>query len=186
MDEDAWRKYFKEFALLPGLDAESIELLLGDRASSEQVFQAGQVIIEMGKPGSSIYFMRKGTVSVQFDAEGTPINLDMITADGDAFFGEMGLIGKRRTATIIAEDDDTTVLEVPSTLFFDAIRRQPEQFFRFILALAGRLMTTVNHAAMARAERTVEDKMHEELAELQQTIVEIKDELEEMRRRSTT
>jgi small-conductance mechanosensitive channel/CRP-like cAMP-binding protein len=90
------------------LSAEETAMLA--QAATSHVFAPGETVIRAGDPGSSMFVVHNGKVSVQINENGrarTVANL----SEG-AFFGEMALFtGELRTANIVAVEE-TEVLEI--------------------------------------------------------------------------
>ncbi len=80
------------------------------QAASSHVFAPGETVIRAGDPGSSMFVVHNGRVSVQLSENGRPVTVATLS-DG-AFFGEMALFtGEPRTASIVAIEE-TEVLEI--------------------------------------------------------------------------
>src|SRR2546423_4852459 len=80
------------------------------QAASSHVFAPGETVIRAGDPGSSMFVVHNGRVSVQVNENGRPRTVATLS-DG-AFFGEMALFtGEPRTANIVALEE-TEVLEI--------------------------------------------------------------------------
>jgi len=80
------------------------------QAASSHVFAPGETVIRAGDPGSSMFVVHNGRVSVQVSENGRPRTVATLS-DG-AFFGEMALFtGEPRTASIVAIEE-TEVLEI--------------------------------------------------------------------------
>ncbi len=88
----------RSIPVLQALDAETLAAVAGDFAT-EQV-EAGQRVVEQGEPGTKLYIIVRGRVSVtQAAADGVERRLDVLQ-DGD-YFGEIALLENvPRTATI--------------------------------------------------------------------------------------
>lgn len=79
-------------------------------ASMSHVFAPGETVIRAGDPGSSMFVVHNGRVSVQVSENGKPRTVATLN-EGD-FFGEMALFtGEPRTANVIAVEE-TEVLEI--------------------------------------------------------------------------
>jgi small-conductance mechanosensitive channel/CRP-like cAMP-binding protein len=80
------------------------------QAATSHVFAPGETVIRAGDPGSSMFVVHNGRVSVQVSENGRPRTVATLS-DG-AFFGEMALFtGEPRTANVIALEE-TEVLEI--------------------------------------------------------------------------
>lgn len=90
------------------LSAEETAMLAG--AAVRHVFAPGEVVIRAGEPGSSMFVVHHGRVSVQISDNGRPRTVATLK-EGD-FFGEMALFtGEPRTANVVAVEE-TEVLEI--------------------------------------------------------------------------
>jgi small-conductance mechanosensitive channel/CRP-like cAMP-binding protein len=79
-------------------------------AAVRHIFAPGETVIRAGDPGSSMFVVHNGRVSVQVNENGRSRNVAVLS-DGD-FFGEMALFtGEPRTANVIALEE-TEVLEI--------------------------------------------------------------------------
>ena len=79
-------------------------------AAAVHVFAPEETVIRAGEPGSSMFVIHRGKVSVQVNDNGRPRTVATL-AEG-AFFGEMALFtGEPRSANIVA-DEETEVLEI--------------------------------------------------------------------------
>ena len=80
------------------------------QAATSHVFAPGETVIRAGDPGSSMFVVHNGRVSVQVSENGRPRTVATLS-DG-AFFGEMALFtGEPRTANVVALEE-TEVLEI--------------------------------------------------------------------------
>ena len=80
------------------------------QAATSHVFAPGETVIRAGDPGSSMFVVHNGRVSVQVSENGRPRTV--ATLSEGAFFGEMALFtGEPRTANVVAIEE-TEVLEI--------------------------------------------------------------------------
>lgn len=80
------------------------------QAATSHVFAPDEIVIRAGDPGSSMFVVHNGRVSVQVNENGRPRTV--ATLSEGAFFGEMALFtGEPRTANVIAIEE-TEVLEI--------------------------------------------------------------------------
>jgi len=90
------------------LSAEETAMLA--HAATSHVFAPGETVIRAGDPGSSMFVVHNGRVSVQVSENGR--SRTVATLSEGAFFGEMALFtGEPRTANIVAIEE-TEVLEI--------------------------------------------------------------------------
>lgn len=90
------------------LSSEETEMLA--QAATSHVFAPGETVIRAGDPGSSMFVVHNGRVSVQVSESGRPRTVATLS-DG-AFFGEMALFtGEPRTANVVSLEE-TEVLEI--------------------------------------------------------------------------
>jgi small-conductance mechanosensitive channel/CRP-like cAMP-binding protein len=90
------------------LSTEETEMLA--RAATSHVFAPDETVIRAGDPGSSMFVVHNGRVSVQVTENGRARTV--ATLSEGAFFGEMALFtGEPRTANIVAIEE-TEVLEI--------------------------------------------------------------------------
>ncbi len=90
------------------LSAEETAMLAN--AAVSHVFAPGELVIRAGDPGSSMFVVHQGRVTVQITENGRPRTVATLN-EGD-FFGEMALFtGEPRTASVAALEE-TEVLEI--------------------------------------------------------------------------
>lgn len=86
------------------------ETIMLAQAATSHVFAPGETVIRAGDPGSSMFVVHNGRVSVEVSENGHARTVATLS-DG-AFFGEMALFtGEPRTASIVAIEE-TEVLEI--------------------------------------------------------------------------
>ena len=121
------------------------------RYAHMETFSVGEVIVRMGDPGSTLYIVRSGEVSVTREqASGGEIAL--ATLGPGEYFGELSIFdGEKRSATVVAAQETTTV-----TLGrYDIVRLvsgNPQIGLSLLKALSARLRATDER--LTRAEAT--------------------------------
>jgi branched-chain amino acid transport system substrate-binding protein len=86
------------------------ETIMLAQSATSHVFAPGESVIRAGDPGSSMFVVHNGRVSVQIVENGRPRTV--ATLSEGAFFGEMALFtGEPRTASVLAEGE-AEVLEI--------------------------------------------------------------------------
>jgi CRP-like cAMP-binding protein len=79
------------------------------RYARTETFAAGEVIVRMGDPGSTMYVVRTGRVSVVRE-QATGGEVALATLGPGEFFGELSIFdGEKRSATVVATEDTSTV-----------------------------------------------------------------------------
>jgi CRP/FNR family cyclic AMP-dependent transcriptional regulator len=104
-----------------------------------RAYARGTIIFHKDDPGSLLYGILKGAVSIALpSSDGKDLVLSILCA-GD-FFGELSLIdGEPRSATATAVEDDTQTLILPRDDFLDLVRRQPQIAIHIMELLCRRL-----------------------------------------------
>ena len=111
------------------------------RFARGETFSAGEVIVKMDDPGSTLYVVRSGRVNVlREQAPGSSVALASL-GPGE-FFGELSIFdGEKRSATVVAAEETETV-----TLGrFDIVRvvsHNPQIGLSLLKALSARLRET--------------------------------------------
>jgi len=101
-------------------------------------FNKGDVILNEGTEGEEIYFIQKGKVKVLKTINGD--EFELATLGEGTFFGEMSMfLGQKRTATVQAIEDNTSILVGDKTAFINMIRSKPDKAIEVISTLANRL-----------------------------------------------
>jgi diguanylate cyclase (GGDEF)-like protein len=120
------------FHQLPEADLERIVA-----ATHRVSFDPGEVVVEIGDPGRSLYLVVEGTVQVLYPARSADFELARL-GTGD-FFGEMALLNdKPRSATVKAlEAVQALVLDKDS--FREIIRDAPDVGLRVMEAMSMRI-----------------------------------------------
>ncbi|HKO99019.1 MAG TPA: mechanosensitive ion channel family protein [Pyrinomonadaceae bacterium] len=150
----------KEGAIIERLSAVDIfsplsldEITMLAQAASSHIFAPDEVVIRAGDPGSSMFVVHDGEVSVQINENGRPRTVASL--DEGAFFGEMALFtGEPRTANIVAVKE-TEVLEIGHEAMkrvFDANPDLVEALSHIIAERRQGLAATQDASDDARAE----------------------------------
>ena len=131
--------HLKEQALLAGLTDQELADLT--KLGTARSFPAGQRIISAGEPGSSLFFLQSGMVSVKL-----PSGVRLASLDEGMEFGEMTLLDEPRTADVWA-DTHATCLELPIAEF-DRFRlehpRVAERIARNLAAILAKRLILAN------------------------------------------
>jgi CRP-like cAMP-binding protein len=109
---------------------------------SIDAYKKGEVIFSEGSLGRDMYIIYKGKVGLYTENMRGHQELLAIVTAGD-FFGEMALVDDSpRSATAIAEDDNTQLLVLDKHKFTYLLRHQPD----FALVVMGKLCRQIREA----------------------------------------
>lgn len=125
----------------------------------------GTVIFHKDDPGSLLYVILKGAVSISLpSAEGKDLVLSILSA-GD-FLGELSLLDEEpRSATATALEDDTQTLILPRKDFLDLVQQYPQMAIH-IMALLSRRLRETNVLAQDAALLDLPGRLSRRLLEL--------------------
>ena len=111
-----------------------------------RVFNAGEVVFEEGSAGRQMYVVNAGKVHVLRCCEGRQVQIAVL-GPGE-IFGEMALVDDLpRSASVIAAEDDTRLLEIDHALFIYLVGQQPTFALMVLKAISRRLRTQYEHGA---------------------------------------
>jgi len=127
----------RKVPILSALKMEHLDMLA--KLATTRVFKKGEVIIKQGDPGTGLFVMISGTVSVMAkNRPGLPDTVLSNLGKGE-FFGEMSLIdGYPRSATVSATSE-TQVVELNRWVFLDVLRREPSIAVAMLPSLCKRI-----------------------------------------------
>ena len=102
-------------------------------------FKSGQVIFKQGDSELCMYDIQSGRVGI-YSAYGTPDEKQIAVLSIGEIVGETGLLDRvPRTATAVALDDDTVLLEIREENLKDYFLKEPEKLLLLMRNLSGRL-----------------------------------------------
>lgn len=140
--------------LLSALPKPAARALIGVMAA--RAVPAGSVIIEIGAPASSLFWLAHGTAAVS-RADGTALG----ELHSGAFFGEIALVGgTRRTARVVATGD-AWLLEIPARAIETAAQKHPG--LAEVLALHARARLLANVVRTSELFRALDEGDRDEL-----------------------
>jgi CRP-like cAMP-binding protein len=133
--------FFRKIFLFQDLEEGEIHQVLS--RTRPRAFPAGEVIIQEGDPGNSLFIMQSGEVEITKQLtlvldEDTPKERVFIrlNAENGVYFGEMALLeNETRSATVTALTD-CSLLELDQKNFLDLIERNPAMGVKLLLRLA--------------------------------------------------
>ena len=112
-----------------------------------RVFNAGDLVFSEGSVGRQMYVINAGRVTVLRSANGQQVQIGSL-GPGD-IFGEMALVDDLpRSATVVAAEGNTRILEIDHALFIYLVGQQPTFALMVLKAISLRLRTLYeNHGA---------------------------------------
>ena len=103
---------------------ETIPLLKAHYKKFLREFKKSEIIFEEGSYGAEMYVIYSGKVRLTTKAPGQEITL--ATIGPGEFFGEMALVDAApRTATAVADEDDTQLVALDQAKFLYLVSQQP-------------------------------------------------------------
>jgi CRP/FNR family cyclic AMP-dependent transcriptional regulator len=110
-----------------------------------KTYQKADIIFSENSPGKEMYIVYSGKVGLYREDGSGKSKLLAVVGAGD-FFGEMALVDDSpRSATAIAEEDDTRLLVLDKSKFTYLLRHQPD----FALVVMGKLCRQLREANKA-------------------------------------
>lgn len=104
-----------------------------------KVYQKSNIILTQNSTGEEMYILRSGKVKLVLEDEKGKVEVSTLEQPGD-FFGEMALIdGSPRSATAIAEEDDTELEVLGREDFLKMIKEHPEFALNIMHELSNRV-----------------------------------------------
>ncbi len=106
---------------------------------SEKIFNKGDVIFREGDSGDFFYRIKEGKVAVIVNY-GTDDEKQLTEMVPGQFFGEMAVVeGYRRSATVVALEDNTTVTEIATKEMEEYFNENPDQIILIMRNISGRI-----------------------------------------------
>ena len=133
-----WAGLLQHHAILSSLDDTHVQCLISDEASTERRYEPGNVIIQEGDVGDSIFLIGAGSVEVVLSgASGQTILLSLLLR-GETF-GEMGLFEQRPRCATVRAREACVVLEVRGEELRRLSEVRPDIEFKVLLKVSERL-----------------------------------------------
>ena len=139
-----YRADLERMPLFSGADLHSIEGLLDSCPVRE--LQAGEILIEAGKPNRTLYLLLSGRLRIHLDSlDSQPVCLLEV---GESV-GELSVIDQKPTSAFVAADAPSRVLEVDHDLFWALANASHAVASNMLITLAQRLRA--NNFAMTES-----------------------------------
>jgi CRP-like cAMP-binding protein len=127
--------FLKEVDIFRNVDTERLGVIA--EIAREVVFNSGDVIVQEGETGDSLYIIKKGSLRIIKEKDGKQYHLKNLTTG--QCFGVFGIFGDRpRTAGAIA-DEVTTLLEIRKSEFKKVLISNPEIAYNILEILSQRI-----------------------------------------------
>jgi len=117
------------------LPVEDIERIAS--ATRRVSFDRGEIIVEIGDPGRSLYIIAEGIVQVLYPARSADFELARLT-EGD-FFGEMALLNDKPRSATVRTVEPVEALILDKDDFRNIIRQSPDVALRLMEAMSVRI-----------------------------------------------
>jgi divalent anion:Na+ symporter, DASS family len=114
-------RLLRDVPYLRDLDRVSFARLVG--ALEEVTFPAGALIAAEGASADALYLLEEGSIRLTLARDGDEVEVADMT--GPAYFGEMGLLLQRRSASIRASTD-VRLWRIPRERFEGLVRERPD------------------------------------------------------------
>ncbi len=103
-----------------------------------RIFHAGEVVFEENSDGRQMYVINAGQVHVLRRSQGRQVRIG--TLGPGEIFGEMALVDDQpRSATVVAAEENTRILEIDQALFIYLVGQQPTFALMVLKAISMRL-----------------------------------------------
>ena len=133
-----WAKVLAGFSLFSGITRRRLRKLV--RRATVAEYGTGDIVIEKGEPGDSLYVILSGSAK----ARGKSAALTLHTGD---YFGELGVLdGVPRSATVVATDE-LHVMKLPRQSFLRLAQHNPAISLRMLSNVGGHLRRLETQAA---------------------------------------
>ena len=127
----------KKAPVLAALKEEHLEMMA--KLATQRNFKEGEVIIKQGAPGSGLFVILSGTVTVTSKPRSGLHSSPLNNLGKGEFFGELSLLdGHPRSATVTAASE-TEVIELNRWVFLDALRKEPTIAVAMLPVLVSRI-----------------------------------------------
>lgn len=152
-----WADLLRHHPILSVLNADEITGLLSDTASQEHTHPPGEVIMQAGEVGDSIYLVGGGAVDAVLPLEGDR-RLALSTMRKGEIFGEMAFFeGRPRSATVVVRET-CLLLEIDGRQFRQLFDRHPEIEVKLLLKVSERLRNA-NEQILKVHLRGIDDRL---------------------------
>lgn len=106
---------------------------------AEKQFNQGDVIFREGDAGDGFYQLKSGEVGVYVNY-GTGDEIKLRSLEPGQYFGELAALeARRRSATVVAMEDGTTVTFVPENELDEFLQKNPQEILPIMRQISGQI-----------------------------------------------
>lgn len=141
--------FLKKIHLFYGLDDDDLEIIADEM--NEVAVPDGEVVFEQESVSESFYLIYRGSVRIVRKQKDKEFQLAVLVAND--YFGEMGLIARRKRSGTVTATSDTTLLVLPRENFERLFKKTPQLRLNMDVAVRSRhLARTLRFGWLRRDE----------------------------------
>jgi hypothetical protein len=149
VDTPARAAFLKKIHLFYGLDDDELEIIADEM--NEVIVSDGEVVFEQESVSESFYLIYRGSVRILRKHRDKEFQLAVLVAND--YFGEMGLIARRKRSGTVTATSDTTLLVLPRENFERLFKKTPQLRLNMDVAVRSRhLARTLRFGWLRRDE----------------------------------
>ena len=150
----------RSIPLFAGLTDEDLQVLA--RALHQRSYAAGEMVLNQGESGSSMYIVESGECNIHLPGDASRrISLKDI-ARGESF-GELALFDEMPRSASVLASTDAVLLELQRSTLEDFLGRRPQVALAILRTMSARLRET-NTMLSARAAKNVDEEFERNLS----------------------
>ena len=143
--------FLKKIHLFYGLDEEDFPVIAEDL--EELTVPKGGVVFEQESKSESFFMIYKGNVRITRQTPKEEIQLAVLTKND--YFGEMGLVYRRKRSGTVTATSDTILLALPRESFEDFFRNSPQLRLNMDVAVESRKLARTLQFQWLRADEVI-------------------------------
>ena len=151
-----WEDFFAQHRIFSSLDKREITLLLRQDVSTERACHQGEVILQEGGPGDTIFLIGAGSVQVVLPRDGGR-EIPISTLRQGEYFGEMAVLEHKERAATVRAKEDCILLEIKGKAFTDVLQDHADIELK-ILAMQSERIRVLNHSLLLKVQ-SVDEKI---------------------------
>jgi signal transduction histidine kinase/ActR/RegA family two-component response regulator len=133
-----WASFMRGHPIFYGVDDRHLEWLLSDQASTERTYEPGELILQEGHLGDSIFLVGRGSVEAVLSVAGNQTIVLSTMLSGETF-GEMGLFERRPRSASVRAREACVILEIEGQNLRRLEETEPDIEFKVLLKVSERL-----------------------------------------------